>query len=377
MGRRSTYANRCAPRARSYLAGDAPAAAIAAGGAAGRAGPYATPQRAGFCFARAVFGAVRYIATAVWRWEAASVKALMLLHRVVWLEPAVRELETAGTEPAVSDVSFALLAARQTARAACKAVLRGHLTDAGFSVVDALARAAVAALERVNEAWGLMVPGLADDGRLGGDDAPRRRRIPTLALDVARDALLGGDVAAWPRWEHVARLARSGAAVVPSDSASDELMGAPAASEAPRHRAVVAFEHPAPAAGARWGLMDVVAAVKASTGTAGGLERLSEEGLVDTPHLHLLVAEVESLLLERLPPPQAGPGANRHHWNCAPAPAAFTRAVQCDALSDAAELLKCVRARVSSSHTHWPHARSDAGCTSRASRPRAPASREA
>jgi hypothetical protein len=172
-----------------WLAGGAPAAAIDAGERAARAGPWATPQRSGFCFARCVFAALRYAAARLWRWDAAAVKRLMLAHRLAWLEPAARELAAPPSDPCVSDVSAALLAARQSARALGKAVARGDVAPAGAARAEGIVQRALAALREASRGAALNVPGLAECD----DTVPLVNTLPPSADALAEEGWWGAE----------------------------------------------------------------------------------------------------------------------------------------------------------------------------------------
>ena len=362
-----------------YLSGDAPHAAAALAAAAGRLGGFASPQRAGFCFARCVFAAVRYIADRVWGWSRPAVKRLMLAHRLAWFVPAARELGAATSAalrgaasaapsddagdgsvaaPAFSDFAFALLAARQTARAAVKAAARGHLSHEALRSVEASLAAELRGLETASELLGLCVPGL-DRGQAAADPAEQllraaaqRMRIlpPSLrwsAAASAADVLVTAERKRWPRFDLLARLAS------PDDAASEAAFaGAPLPVAAPRPvgdmwprgRAMAREAASWTAATARDAIREHLAACRVLAAGALGLD-----AAYDAPHQLFVLATVESLLHELLPIPVAAHG--RHGavgWNAQAAPRDWGPAAKAAHLRDLVDLLKVYLAATAS-----------------------------
>ncbi len=312
----------------THLAGDAPLAAVAAADAAGRTGPWASPQRAGFCFSRAVFAALRYVAPTVWGWDAAPVKRLMLVHRLAWLTPATVELERAARDvaagapdldrPTSSDLAFALLAARQCARAACKALVRQHLSDAGFGAADAIIRAGLARVWTAASVLGVCVPGLEGAGESSadhGEQSPLRSCAPpALEWSVQHDCGGGGGgsssmlldrvVGLWPRWELVARLARI-AAPAPLQGPSDDRRAFFGPEVPASGRAVLSIALPPTAATVdrTFTLRDVERAVSDAAGNVTKLHSIADTGAAAAAQ-HFVIACVEQCIHRTCPMPR-------------------------------------------------------------------------
>lgn len=128
-----------------HLAGDDPLAAAADAAAAGREGPWETPQRAGFCFVRCILSALRYVAHCALRWPPGACKRALLAQRLAVLRTASDELRS-GVVATRSDLAFLRLAAQQCGRAIGKAALRGHVGDAEFGVGESLIHALLSQL---------------------------------------------------------------------------------------------------------------------------------------------------------------------------------------------------------------------------------------
>lgn len=326
-----------------WLAGDAPASALATAAVLQRVGPWATPQRAGFCFARCVFAALRYVAARVWRWEEGAVKRLMLAHRLAWLVPSAREAARAADDPgqqasplSVSDLLGVLLAARQCARALGKALAKGQLPSASFDAGQELVNQSLGLLRAASRRAGLPVPGL--DLISGAPLASSLAEPLVLAVDAATLAntscFLPSASAHWPRLELAACL--GGAESRPLQRSLDDALAGPQIEAPVQFELTLALQARAHGRAEPWTALQVVQALDASLHNCMLLRNCDGE-TAGSAMQYLVVGTVEALVLETLPLPDVERGWA--DWSNPP-PRGLTPALQAQALASVLALMK-------------------------------------
>jgi hypothetical protein len=259
----------------------------------------------------------------------AAVKRFMLVQRLHVLDIARVQLAASSTaQPSCvtsSDLSFVLLAAQQSARAAAKASLRGHLDGAGLAVADSVIRATVA-----------QVNALSADHHSGTSAAvvSSTPLPPPLALTPSDALIEDGSIGTkWRGWELIAALC----------ARDTEPFAGGATAAQPDLTLSLAFPRGLPPPlSAAWDIMQVAAAVASVVASCARLE-LQAVGLEAgfcSPQRLMAVALVERLLHEILPLPAPPSSPEGSAWNLRPAPPTFTGDAQTAFLASLGSLLR-------------------------------------